>query len=1623
MSSIGVINMSAAQPKNNRQQYLSKLYSYIKKHTPTDQAELLLEFAKQYYAMVSYEDLAEHKMEDIYGALFSHWSFMFKRPPGKCKVRVFNPSYETDGWQSTHTVIEIAQDDMPFLVDSVRMEINRHGYLVHHIVHVGGMRLTRNEQHEITAILPRNKLATESVVDAPIYLEIDRQTDPNVLNYLQECLERVLSDVSLAVADWQLMLDRLDQSLMELEQSPPPLDPAEVTESKAFLRWLKENFILFGCRDYKLLDVDGEKSLQVVPGSGAGVLREDSKKHLRFLSDMPPEARKLALSPHILIIAKTNTRSTVHRNGYSDYVGVKVFDNQGNLLGERRFIGLYTSSAYNSSPKHIPFLRLKVAKVLQQSGFVPHSHAGKKLLNILETLPRDDLFQALPAELLELTMGIFHLQERQRIRLFMRKDSYGRYFSCLVFVPRESFNTELTRQMEDILQEMLNGEEVNYSILFTESILTRIHFMVRVNPEEGAVNIDQKEIERRLIDVGVSWRHELHDALVDHFGEAQGVPLFNNYRNAFLASYRESYSPRAAVYDIEHIEALGDDKPLCMNFYQPPERVDNSFRFKVYQRDFTVPLSDALPILENMGFRVIGEKPHQLCFSKGRSVWINDFNMVLEKEGRSLDVEQIKENFQRAFAAVWLNRAENDLFNSLVISADLDWRQVVMLRAYARYFQQTGFTFSHAYIAETLINNADIAKLLVKYFDMRFSPEKTCKPDQLANCQKFIEEACDEVSNLAEDRILRHYLLAMQATVRTNFFSNADKNGLSFKLMPEKIPGLPLPLPMFEIFVYSVRFEGVHLRGAKVARGGLRWSDRREDFRTEILGLMKAQQVKNAVIVPMGAKGGFVAKHLPAEGTREEVMAEGTACYQTFIRSMLDITDNIVDGKVIPPDNVVRYDEDDPYLVVAADKGTATFSDIANEVSLSYGFWMGDAFASGGSTGYDHKKMGITARGAWESVKRHFREMDIDVQSMPVTVVGIGDMSGDVFGNGMLLSKSLKLVAAFNHQHIFIDPDPDPKASYEERRRLFLLPRSTWADYDSKLISKGGGVYSRSQKSIQITSELKKLLGTRKEKVAPTELISLLLMAEVDLIWNGGIGTYVKASTESNMEVGDRANDALRVNGNELRCKVVGEGGNLGFTQAGRVEFALQGGHIYTDFIDNSAGVDCSDHEVNIKILLAQVMSNGDLTEKQRNKLLASMTDEIAQLVLRNNYEQTLAISNTADRTSAHLDLYADLITDLEHNGDLNRELEFLPTDKTLQERKSTGQGLSSPELAVLFSYSKILFKQEILASDLPEDPYFKRILALEFPKPLRDRFKEEMQSHPLRREIIATQISNQLINQVGVTFVRRVQEETVAPVAKVIKAFIVANIIFDKASLWEEIEGLDLKIKAQVQFGLMRQFNRLIKRATRWLLQNRPHEIDIDSIVKDFKTPMTKLRQKLPELLKGEQKEHFDELVRFYREHHVPSELAEQVALSPALFSALDIVEAASISKFSLDSVASTYLALSDRLDISWLRRHIMAYQVTDHWSALARSGFSDDLDFLQRLLTIRVLSYRSKNTPLETRLEAWFAENSHLIERWQKRIADLKALGNIYPMMFYVAIRDFQDLTQSHRKLLVFR
>ncbi len=1597
-----------------KDELLDKVVARIKDQMTEDQAPEVEEFARQYYGWVDADDLEERSPIDAYGAAVSHWGFAGKREPGEWKVRIYNPHFEEHGWQSTHTVIEMVNDDMPFLVDSTRMEINHQGYAIHMILHPV-MKVRRDAEGHLTEILPPDSEEEDAISESMIHVEVDRQTEPPVLEDLKRCIEKTLADVKASVEDWLPMREKVGEIVSGLEENPPDLDPEDLAEAHAFLQWVEaDNFTFLGYREYDLTTPDGDEALLAVEGSGLGILRQtESGAVSRSFAGLPPEVRRLARTSKLLNLTKANSRATVHRPSYLDYIGIKKFGESGEVTGERRFLGLYTFSAYSARVFDIPLVRRKVRHVLERAGFPEGSHNEKDLVEILETYPRDELFQISKEELFEIAMGILHLQERQRVRLFVRRDTYGRFFSCLVFVPRDRYNTEIRKRMQEILLRAFDGANVEYNVRLSESVLARVHFIIYTKPGETP-EYDEGEIERRIVETTRSWADILYDALVEQCGEEQGTELFRKYRDAFSPGYRAGFLPRTAVSDILRMETLDSDDDLGMSLYHPIEEPEDFLGFKLFRLGEQVSLSGILPLLEDMGVEVVDERPHEIKPWGSPPVWIYDFGLVHEAGGE-LQTGEVKEIFQNAFARAWRGAVENDGFNRLVLRARLTWREISVLRAYCKYLRQTGSTFSQDYMEDALVTNPHIAKLIVDLFKARLDPSRQNR-DDTEKLTGEIEEALEAVVSLDEDRILRSFLDITLATLRTNYYQSTlegdAKPYLSFKLDPQSIPGLPLPRPRFEIFVYSPRTEGVHLRGGEVARGGIRWSDRREDFRTEILGLMKAQTVKNAVIVPVGAKGGFVVKRPPSGGGREAMQDEVVACYKTLIRGMLDITDNIVGDEIVPPPDVVRYDDDDPYLVVAADKGTATFSDIANGLSAEYGFWLGDAFASGGSVGYDHKEMGITARGAWESVSRHFRELGHDTQSEDFTVVGIGDMSGDVFGNGMLLSRHIKLVGAFNHMHIFLDPDPDPESSFEERRRLFGLPRSSWTDYDEDLISEGGGIFARTAKSIPLSEQVREMLDVEEESLTPTELVSAMLKARVDLLWNGGIGTYVKASTETNAEVGDRTNDALRVDGDELRCRVVGEGGNLGFTQMGRIEYALSGGRIYMDAVDNSAGVDCSDHEVNIKILLDAIVEAGDMTEKQRNELLASMTDEVGDLVLRDNYQQTQAISQALALAHPMVDVHARYMHSLEHAGRLDRNLEFLPGDEELGERRSENRGLTAPELAILLSYGKITAYQDILRSDAPEDPYLARELERYFPTPLRDRFREQIHEHRLHRQITATHVTNSLVNRNGPSFVFRLGEETGAEAPDIARAYTAAREIFSLRNLWDGIEALDNKVEARMQSRIMLDARKLVERATRWLLRYRRMPLDIQATIDHFSGGAVELSERIPAILLDGDREAVANTVQRLIDAGVPRDLAERAASLGPMFSALDITDVANHTGESLDTTAAVYFTLGDRLKLHWLRRHIEALPRDNRWRTLARSALRDDIFNQQASLTAEVLRNTPDDQPVHERIEAWVEANQGPAHRTLQVLADINSSGTFDLSTLSVALREIRNL-----------
>src|SRR5690554_1688491 len=1340
----------------SKDQFFERLADEFSRKIAKAEAGKISEFAKQHYAHIPLEELVSRRFSDTYGAVLAAWQFMQKRTSEETPVSVFNPELESDGWQSTHTVVFILHPNIPFLIDSLRIAINQQEIGTHSIQH-SILQVERDKQGKLKKLLPTKKGQSASSYEAFIVLEIDKHSNPEDLRRIEQTLQTVLHEVRIAVADFPVVTDKVNEIIKELDANTVGADSAQKEEAKAFLSWLvRDHFTFLGYDEYDFVKDKAGLTACRVENSELGILRVNNERPDRVrLDELPQRTRnEMTRADDVLIFAKSAQRSRVHRPAYPDYIAVKKFNKKGEVVGERRFLGLYTARAYNERPDEIPLLRRKFENVITRSGFSREDYAGKELEQILTLYPRDELFQIEEGELLKVAKNILYIQERRRIELFMREDVYGQFVTCLAFFPRDIYNTELRLKVETVLMESLEAEDIEFVTHFSESVLARVQFTIRV-PQVENRTLPIAEIRQKVIEMAQSWRDGLSGALTEACGEEQGNELYRNWAGGFPASYSEAFSPRRAAIDLEHISAAAVNNDLKMSFYRALEEDESTLHFKLFYPDQPLPLSDVMPIFDNLGFRVLGEHPFEVIDRNNKTVWIHDFTLYAHG-GTVIDIHRIRPIFEELFHRVWYGEAENDAFNRMLITSYMSWREIALLRTYARYMRQIRFSNSQTFISNTLVNHVDLTRILLEYFDVRFNPDRFQSKGKCEAAQQKLEiefnAGLEEVSNLSEDRVLRLYLELMQATLRTNYYQLDEAGGpkpyISVKFDPSSIPDMPLPLPVYEIYVYSPRVEGIHLRGGKVARGGLRWSDRREDFRTKVLGLVKAQQVKNTVIVPVGAKGGFVCKNLPED--RDAFFEEGKECYRIFIRALLDITDNIVNGEVVPPANVVRHDDDDTYLVVAADKGTATFSDIANGISAEYNFWLGDAFASGGSVGYDHKKMGITARGAWESVKRHFREIGVDCQATDFTAVGIGDMAGDVFGNGMLLSKHTRLVGAFNHMHIFVDPNPDAAKTYEERKRLFYLPRSTWDDFDKSLISNGGGVFLRSAKAIELSPEMKKLFNTQKKSMTPTELIKALLTLDVDLLWNGGIGTYVKSSKESDSDVGDRANDSVRVNGKDLRARIVGEGGNLGFTQLGRIEYALTGGRINTDAIDNVGGVNCSDNEVNIKILLNGLVAKGQLTREQRDKLLYDMTDEVAQIVIRDCFRQSQSISVTAIRGADQIKEFQRFIHHLEREGQLNRALEFLPDDDELAERQANGKGLTRPELAVLTAYGKMVLKEQLLDEAIMADPFHARSLVSAFPKPLQEKYAEAMENHPLRAQIIATRLANNIVNDMG---------------------------------------------------------------------------------------------------------------------------------------------------------------------------------------------------------------------------------------------------------------------------------
>ena len=1600
-------------------------FSRNKKH-PKDFAQKdFLEFVKIFYLQNQGRDFVNYSVEELYNAaLLSFNFFMVRKQEGKasneCKIRVYNPIAEIDGFESSYSFLEIINDDMPFLVDSIVAHLDKVGIRIRNIIHPI-YAVVRDKSGRLQSDLEAKKSKLESVIQ----IHFDKITSADDIKMLEDGISKILKTTALVVHDWKDMIATVERSKAQIDNAKKLVkNSTELNEIKDFLSWLADgNFIFLGVREFNIKEVKkGEYVLEEIKDSEFGVFRSPYPD-LRpdVLNNSFAEVGDSVKNPYVIEILKSRYKSCIHRIANAERIRIQKVSADGKVIGEYRLLGLFTSSAYNDSPSLIPLVKNKIAQVIESSKFIKGSYNYKELVSVLEFYPRDELFQTNAHDLLEITTGIVAICGRSQVRFFSRKDKFDRFVSCLIFTPRDRSNSDLREKVKEYLAKIYNGEVVDSFVQITESKLIRFHVIVRTN--KGIPKVDNEIVEREITKMTKLWNDDLREAIKAKFENEQQLSLFAKYQDAFSISYTNRFDAMRAAIDIAKIEECISKQSILFNLFRSSDSLPEEVtELKIYNPQKELILSDVMPVLESFGFNIIQEHTYVVNPVDGKEskVWIHYFYLNLSKSGHKFS-EKIKNNFEKLAVLICKDVTTSGSLNKLVVACDLGWKKIFMLRAYAKYIYQSGFRYTQSHIADVLVKYSDLTKLLVELFDAKFDVNLKMTADQrqkeINRVSAQILAGLNKVNDITEDALIRRFLGVINATMRTNYYQSAKEGGfkgyMSFKFDSKNVPGLPLPLPYAEIFVYSAKMEGVHLRGGRVARGGLRWSDRHEDFRTEILGLMKAQTTKNAVIVPVGSKGGFVVKKSTAGMSRDEILKEGITCYKTFLCGLLDITDNVVNNKIEHPQNCIMYDDSDPYLVVAADKGTATFSDIANSISAEYNFWLGDAFASGGSVGYDHKKMGITAKGGWISVQRHFREMGINIQTQDFTCVGIGDLAGDVFGNGMLLSEHIKLVAAFNHIHIFLDPNPDVAKSFKERSRMFNLPRSTWLDYDKSLISKGGGIFERSAKSIKISPEIKAALAIEEDELEPNELIKLILKAPIDLLWNGGIGTYVKAVDESHLDVGDRANDVLRVNGNELRCKVIGEGGNLGLTQKGRIEYALTGGRINTDAMDNSAGVDCSDHEVNIKIALIAAMRSNKINIEERNKVLESMTDDVAHLVLRDNQLQTQAVSIAAFQGYSSLGDQSQFLDKLEKSGLLNRKIEFLPSKKEIDKRQVAKIGMTRPELCVMLAYSKMDIYSYLINSSLVKDKYFEAELFAYFPKALQEKFANEIEHHQLRNEIIATELTNFVVNRAGITFINQLCLDSGFSVVDVVKNFIIACDSFRLREVWEEIEKLDGKILPQIQLQMFLSANKLLERSVLWLLRNKSKG-SISSVVTRFRKIADELSSILSEVLAQASKESYERKIERYCLNNVDRKLANNIAAMDPVASAFDIAEISAASNFDLKTIAKVYFAVGTRFSLKWLRTKVSNMAYDNHWQKLSCKTILEDLYSYQMKVAKSIVDFSCDDKTLceVDSIENWTKTMSFLVDRYDSFIADLKTQTNPDVSVFVVALNRLKPL-----------
>lgn len=1568
------------------------------------------------------EDLVVYGPEELGVMAQNSLKLLQKRPSDGHHVHVHNPSIDTKTGLGAVTVIDILNTNMPFLLSSILDDLKEQGLDIRLVLHPI-LAVERDESGALRTFATKHgQEQTSGNSESLISIHIGRIETVGEHRIIADRISQVLDDVQLVVSDWKPMLDQLQSIIVDYKSSPPPIPVDEIAEAVQFMHWLADNnFTIMGMRAYKYVGDEQDGVLERDEASGLGLLRDPNVRVLRRgdqLVEFTPEVREFMMQPLPLIVTKANVKSRVHRRVYLDYIGIKTFDPEGHLTGELRVVGLFTSTAYTRSTRRIPFLRRKVDLVMRRSGYEVESHSGKALLNVLESYPRDELFQIDVDTLYYFASAVLQLGERPRVRVLARRDKFDRFVSVLVFVPRDRYNTDVRIRIGEHLRQVFDGRVSHYQPSYPEGALARVHFIIGRSFGETP-NPSRDELEQAVETIVRTWTDELSDALRDSQDEIRAKLLFERYRDAFSGAYKEAFSAEIGLQDLLTAEQLTDVNDTEIEFYPPRARhghSDASAALSVLHLNKPVPLSHRVPILEHMGFRVINERTYAIEPEGDVSrVWVHD--IALERaDGQACKLETNAGLLHDVFMAIWQNRAENDGYNALVLTACLPWRDIAMLRAVSRYLRQVRIPYSQDYMWQTLNKHGEITRLIVDLFYCRLDPSTPRDEAASEAIVNRIYAALGDVSSLDEDRILRRFTNLVLSILRTNFFMR-DSDGawmptIAFKLDSRAVDDMPEPRPYREIFVYSPRVEGVHLRFGAIARGGLRWSDRPQDFRTEVLGLVKAQQVKNAVIVPVGSKGGFVPKYLPVEGGREAFIREGTEAYKLFISSLLSITDNLAGDDVLPPDDVVRLDQDDPYLVVAADKGTATFSDTANSISASHDFWLGDAFASGGSAGYDHKKMGITARGGWEAVKRHFREMDIDIQTEPFSVVGVGDMSGDVFGNGMLLSKATKVVAAFDHRDIFIDPDPDPAVSWEERKRLFDMGRSSWQDYDASKISEGGGIYPRASKSIELSEKARMALGLAEGTVTPNVLMRAILQAKVDLLWFGGIGTYVRASDETDADADDRANDAIRLEASEVGARVVGEGANLGMTQKARIEFSMAGGRCNSDAIDNSAGVNSSDLEVNIKIAMGQVMRKGALDMNGRNAFLESMTDNVAELCLRNNYLQTLALSLTEKRGMDDFAFQGRLMKKLESEGHLDRAVEFLPDDLALNKRKQQGKLLTRPELGVLLAYAKIVLYNDLLDSTVPDEPYLAKELVRYFPVAMQEAYAEAIDSHRLRREIIATMLSNSMINRGGPTFVVRMKDMTGAGIGEIAAAFAVARDAYQLGALNGQLDELDTKIPGERQLELYGMIQSLLINRSVWFLRYGRFEKGLAELIAHYQKGIAQLEPKIEDLLPAYLQTRVQMRSHEFANDGVPVELAERMAKLQAMAFVPDMVLVSDETGRSLDDVAKTYFDVMGYFRIGRIEELALGLDVSDYYDRIALDRARDTLSQAHRTITIRALNFEDGDV---TGFDGWLESRRHDVERTAGMVQAMTESGVVTVSRLTVAANLLSDLVRG--------